>query len=243
MTTIRGVTLYQGSESARIPDRRGIYAWYYNPIEPNASSVSKTLQLLLTQPGRIRTQVEMRYGVKWLSESPIRITQGSAYRNLNAVVDQSLGAAQSLILQFVSGGAFPLFSRPLYIGIAKQLYTRVFLQHYQQLSDYWDDSSIPSRFLRGNANADVATLMEKTGLPHSFALEARICNVAIKDLLVCTYELEDVPSAIQAELNDMEDQAELNDVEDQPAINGEPPSIRPLEFLLQMLADPAFGRR
>src|SRR5207248_4314254 len=106
--------------------------------------------------------------------------------------------------------------------------------HYQQLSDYWDDSSVPSRFLRANANADVATVMEKTGLPHSFALEARICNIAIKDLLVCTYELEAVSSAIEAELNQLEDQ---------PPESGDSPSIRPLEFLLQMLADPAFGRR
>jgi len=234
MTTIRGVSLYQGSETTRIPERRGIYTWYYNPVEPNGPSVSKTLQLLLGQPGKIRTEVEMRYGVKWLSESPIRITQGAAYRNVNALVEESLGAAQSLILKFVSGGAFPLFARPLYIGIAKRLYTRVFLQHYQQLSDYWDDSSVPSRFLRANANADVATIMEKTGLPHSFALEARICNIAIKDLLVCTYELEAVSSAVEAELNELEDQ---------PPENGEPPSTRPLEFLLQMLADPAFGRR
>jgi hypothetical protein len=162
------------------------------------------------------------------------MTQGAAYRNVNALVENSLGAAQDLILRFVGGGAFPLFARPLYIGIAKRLYTRVFLQHYQQLSDYWEDSSVPSRFLRANANADVGTVMERTGLPHSFALEARICSIAIKDLLVCTYELEDVPSAVEEELNESEDQTSLS---------GETPSIRPLEFLLQMLADPAFGRR
>jgi hypothetical protein len=233
MTTTRGVSLYQGSEATRIPERRGIYAWYYNPVEPNGPSVSKTLQLLLGQPGKIRTEVEMRYGVKWLSESPIRITKGAAYRNVNALVEESLNAAQSLILKFLSGGAFPFFARPLYIGIAKKLYTRVFLQHYQLLSDYWDDRSGPSRCLRANVDADVATVIEKTGLPHSFALEARICNLAIKDLLVCTYELEAVPPAVEAELNEMEDQ---------PQVNGEP-AMRPLESLLQMLADPVFGRR
>ena len=49
--TIGGVTLYQGSETARIPERRGIYAWYYNPVEPNGIAVRRTLRLLLGQPG------------------------------------------------------------------------------------------------------------------------------------------------------------------------------------------------
>jgi hypothetical protein len=234
MITVGGLALYQGSETARIPERRGIYAWYYNPVEPNGASIRKTLNLLLGQPGKIRTQVEMRYGVKWLSESPIRITQGAAYRDVDELIESSLGSAESLILKFVSGGAFPLFARPLYIGIAKNLYTRVFLGHYQQLSDYWDDGSRASRFLRSNSEADITTVMERTGLAHSFALEARICNIAIKDLLVCTYDLEKVPSSVEAELNAAEEQSPADD---------EAPPIRPLEFLLQMLADPAFGRR
>lgn len=234
MNVIDGVRWYQGSETVRIPERRGIYAWYYNPVEPSGAAVRKTLSLLLGQPGKIRTQVEMRYGVKWLSESPIRITQGSAYRDVNDLIEGLLGTAENLILKFVSGGAFPLFARPLYIGLAKNLYTRVFQGHYQQLSDYWDDGSRASRFLRSNAHADIATVMESTGLSHSFALEARICNISIKDLLVCTYDLDNVPVSVEAELDEAEEQSPSSD---------EIPSIRPLEFLLQMLADPAFGRR
>jgi len=234
MTIADGATFYQGSETARIPERKGIYAWYYNPVEPSAASIRKSLKLILGQPGRIRTQVEMRYGVKWLSESPIRITQGAAYRDVDALIESSLGSAESLILNFVSGGAFPLFARPLYIGIAKNLYTRVFLGHYQQLSDYWDDGSRASRFLRSNSNADITTVMEQTGLAHSFALEARICNIASKDLLVCTYELDKVSASLEAELNEADEQS--------PGID-DGPLMRPLEFLLQMLADPAFGRR
>lgn len=234
MNGVAGVTWYQGSETARIPERKGIYAWYYNPVEPSGAAVRRTLNLLLGQPGKIRTQVEMRYGVKWLSESPIRITQGAAYRDVTDLIEGSLGSAENLILKFVSGGAFPLFARPLYIGIAKNLFTRVFLGHYQQLSDHWDDGSRASRFLRSNANADIATVMERTGLPHSFALEARICNIGIKDLAVCTYDLDKVPASVETELDNAEEQSPASD---------EIPSIRPLEFLLQMLADPAFGRR
>ena len=75
--------------------------------------------------------------------------------------------------------------------------------------------------------------MTRTALGHSFALEARVCCIPNKDLLVCVQEVRDLPG-IDTWTERTSDETSL-EIENHP--------LRPLEQLLQLLADPAFGRR
>ncbi len=131
-----------------------------------------------------------------------------------------------MVVRFLSDDAFLTFSRPLYIGIAKSLNSRVYSQHYSDLVGYWDDSSEVHRFMSAEPNASVEQLAAALQLKRSFALEARARGIAAGDLIVYAYPTAEFVSAISED-----------------GETDEEGMRRSLERVLHLLSDPICGRR
>lgn len=217
-----------GIQFARIPQISGLYAWYYKPLLVDTNTLTKTLISFLESQGEIQTQINMRYGVRLISESSLNMFYGSQNQSLTEIFSEAIEYGESFINHFFKSEAVQLFTRPIYIGIAKNLYTRVYQQHYLSLDQMWNDDSRISKYLTLHPNAIVQKVMNELDIPHSFALEARVRQIAARDLMVNIFPTEDIPSEIG---NDNED------------IKADTNYRRILEKLLQIMADPICGRR
>ena len=110
----------------------------------------------------------------------------------------------------------PYFAKPLYIGIdTKNLHRRI-KEHYDLLDQLWNPNSVISKYLAGHPNATLEEVLKELNLTHSFAVEARVKEITLRDLVVCVYQIERLDS---------------------------PDELKKLEHILQLLADPICGRR
>ncbi|WP_414542143.1 hypothetical protein [Nostoc sp. CCY0012] len=217
-----------GMQIARIPQISGLYAWYYKPLLVDTNALTKTLISFLDNQGEIQTQINMRYGVRLISESSLNMFYGSQNQSLAEIFSEAIEYGENFITHFFKSEAVQLFTRPIYIGIAKNLYTRVYQQHYLSLDQMWNDDSRISKYLTLHPDATVQKVMTELDVHHSFALEARVRHIAPRDLMVNIFPTEDIPSEIG---NDNED------------IQSDTNYRRILEKLLQIMADPICGRR
>jgi hypothetical protein len=217
-----------GIQIARIPQVTGLYAWYYRPLTIDSRAISQTLSSFLEAPGKISTEIEMRYGVRLVSKSSLDVVYGSQRQLASEVFEEALTCADNFIVDFFKSDAIQLFTRPIYIGIAKNLYKRVYLQHYSSLDEMWNVNSPVSKYLEIFSDATVQSAMEKLNIPHSFALEARVRNIAPRDLMVHIFPTNTLPVDIGLDNDD-------------PQFDTAP--RRALEKLLQLVADPICGRR
>jgi hypothetical protein len=216
----------QGSRICYVPDKPGIYAWYYRPTSISRQSTPSTLTRLLSSETRITTHVNQRYGMRTIGPSIGETVLGAEQQVVSAAVAEAFEEAEPFLDWFFRSEQFAHFCRPVYIGIARNLYERVYNQHYLSLTDYWDDTSQVSRFISANSQATVQNVMDRLGLAHSFALEARVCGISSKDLMVSVLVTEEMPAGIGP---------------DSPASDST--TRRALERLLQLLSDPICGRR
>lgn len=221
-------TQFQGSQIARIPSSSGLYAWYYKPLVIDENTITKTLSSFLETSTEISTEIQMRYGLRLVAKAPLRSEFGSQRQSAVEILDQAVEQADDFFINFFQSNAVQSFSRPIYIGIAKNLNTRVYNQHYLSLSDMYDISSPVSRYLSIYPDASVQQVMERLSLPHSFALEARARNISPRDLVVHIHTTDALPSDIGPDTDD-------------PQLDT--PARRALERLLQLVADPICGRR
>lgn len=217
-----------GMQIAKIPKVSGLYAWYYQPIIPDSSTLIQTLTSFLGTPGQISTQIDMRYGVRLIAQSSLQMFYGSQNQSISDIASEAIQCAENFILHFFKSEAVQFFTRPIYIGIAKDLYTRVYLQHYLSLDQMWNDNSRISKYLTLHSEAAVQTVMNELDLPHSFALEARVRKIAPRDLMVHIFPTDDLPSEIGSDNDDTQSDTNYR---------------RALEKLLQIMADPICGRR
>ncbi|BAQ67038.1 hypothetical protein GM3709_3803 (plasmid) [Geminocystis sp. NIES-3709] len=214
---------------ARIPQISGLYAWYYKPLLlENANDLTKTLTSFLDNQQEIKTQINMRYGVKLISESPLNIFYGSNNQSLAEIFSEAIQYGENFITHFFKSEAVQFFTRPIYIGIAKNFYTRVYQQHYLSLVEMWDDNSRISKYLTLHPEVNVQIVMTELNLSHSFALEARVRNIAPRDLMVHIFPTDNLPQEIGTDDEDMQSEQKYR---------------RTLEKLLQIIADPICGRR
>lgn len=217
-----------GIQIARIPQISGLYAWHYKPLLVDTNTLTKTLISFVDNQGEIQTQINMRYGVRLIAESSLNMFYGSQNQSLSEIFSEAIQYGENFITHFFKSEAVQLFTRPIYIGIAKNLYTRVYQQHYLSLDQMWNDNSRISQYLTLHPDATVEKIINELDIPHSFALEARVRKIAHRDLIVNIFPTKDIPSEIG---NDNED------------IKADTNYRRILEKVLQIMADPICGRR
>lgn len=222
------VTKYSGEYISDIPNTAGIYAWYFSPAFVDQKTNAKVLsQIAKHAEVNYDLSINLRYGLKAISKSQTSMRIGN--QSIDDVLFDNIKNSHSIFEALIESGDFPLFSRPLYIGIAKNLYKRVFDQHYKKLADYWDDRSNISTYMGNNPRASVQNVIERTGEPHSFALEARVREIPVRDLVVAIYEIP--------KLNDLEIGPDEEFEQDDHS------QRRSLEQLLHLLTDPICGRK
>lgn len=219
---------FQGGQISRVPSCPGLYAWYYKPLVLDEKTIVKVLSSFIENSSEILTEVEMRYGLKLVSKSLMKAEFGVQKQSAKQIIHQVVEEADSFFMDFFKSDIFQSFSRPIYIGIAKNLNTRIYKQHYLSLVDMHDMSSPVTSYLTGFPETTVQDVMNKLSLPHSFALEARVRNIAPRDLTVHVFTTNSLPSNIGIDSEDPQFDA---------------PSRRALERLLQLIADPICGRR
>jgi hypothetical protein len=221
-----GFLEFQGSRIAYVPDKPGLYAWYYRPTAINRQSTPETLTRFLISETRITTHVQQRYGVRVVGQAFGETVLGAERQAVAAAIDDAFKEAEPFLDWFFRSEQFVHFCRPVYIGIAKNLYERIYNQHYVALTEYWDDTSQVSRFISANSQATVQNVVDRLDLPHSFALEARVRGISSKDLMVSVLVTDAMPAGIGP---------------DTPTSDSS--TRRALERLLQLLSDPICGRR
>lgn len=218
---------YQGTRVTEIPEDPGLYAWYYRPATVSRDTVLRSLTRLLAVEPQITTVVNQRYGIRVISQSLGEIALGAEKQPVPDAVGEAFSRAEPFLEWFFHSAQFANFCRPIYIGIAKNLFERVYNQHYVALIDLWDPGSRVSKYMAANPNASVQQVMDRLGLPHSFALEARVLEISPRDLMVSALVTHKMPASVGPD--------------------GEPSSEsstrRALERLLQLLSDPICGRR
>jgi hypothetical protein len=217
---------YQGSQVANIPDLPGLYAWYYRPLSVKSQLMVKTLTRFFAPESRVTTVIKQRYGMQLISEAIGEIFIGADEQPANEALLSAFESAEPFIQWFFRSPTFVQFSRPVYIGIAKNLYNRVYAQHFVPLTEYWDDDSRVSRFISANPEASVQDVMNNLDLQHSFALEARVRGISSTDLMVSVLPTDNIPMAIGPD-----------------NLTSESLIRRSLERFLQLLSDPICGRR
>ncbi|KYC40740.1 hypothetical protein WA1_24180 [Scytonema hofmannii PCC 7110] len=217
-----------GVQIARIPPVSGLYAWYYRPLVVDTLVVSQTIASFLETPSEMLTEIEMRYGVHLVSKSTLKFVYGSQRQIASEVLDEVVACAENFLIDLFKSNALYFFTRPIYIGIAKNLYRRAYLQHYISLDEMWNDTSSISKHLNIFPNASVKSTMKQLNIPHSFPLEARVRRIAPRDLMVHIFPTNSLP----AEIGEDNDDTEFDTT-----------SRRALEKLLQLVSDPICGRR
>ncbi len=217
---------FQGSQVANVPERPGLYAWYYRPASVDPKMTVNTLARFFAPESSVTTIVSQRYGMRLMSRGVGEVFFGADEEPLIQALSAAFETAGPFMQWFFRSPQFVQFSRPVYIGIAGNLYTRIYGQHFLSLIDYWDDHSSVSRFIAANSQASVQNVMDSLDLHHSFALEARVRGISSSDLMVSVLPTDDMPGAIGSD-----------------SASSESSTRRSLERFLQILSDPICGRR
>lgn len=218
---------YSSRRLADIPEQPGLYAWYYRPRSVNRENILRTLNRFFAPEHRISTEISHRYGMKLVGTAVGEIVFGSDQETVSKAMEEAYDNAEPFLDSFFKSEHFVHFSRPIYIGIARNLKERVYRQHYVSLTEMWQDHSPATRYLQANPDASVQQVMNSLDLAHCFALEARVRGIAPSDLLVAVLTTDQMPESIGSD----------------SVTSSEPASRRALERLLQLLADPICGRR
>lgn len=220
------VKFQTGKELIKVPKVSGLYAWYYKPLVVDSQTAIQSISSFFDFPGRISTEVEMRYGVRLVANAYPITVHGYNRESAEDVIKQTLSSSGVFINELFKSDALEIFTKPLYIGMAKNLHKRVYLEHYQLLDELWNDQSPISTYLRLNPQSTVRDVMDNLDIDHSFALEARVRKIATRDLMVRILQTN-YPGSDQ----DSDDRS-LDRTEQ-----------RALEKLLQIISDPVCGRR
>lgn len=222
------ITQYQGPQIASVPTHAGLYAWYYKPLVVDRETVGRTLSTFLESPGEMATEIRMRYGVILEGRTNLSVTYGAQRQSAADVLDMAIERAGKFFSAFFTSKTLQLFTRPIYIGVAKNLYRRVYEQHYLALDEYWGVDNAINKFLISSPTSDVQSVMDRLDVQHSFAIEARVRGITPRDLTVHVYPTDELPADIGPDSD--------NPLDDTP-------TRLALERIFQLLADPVCGRR
>ena len=222
------INQYQGPQIASVPTHAGLYAWYYKPLVVDNQTVSRTLSTFLESPGDMSTEIRMRYGVVLEGRTSLSVAYGAQRQSAADVLEEAIERAGKFFSEFFKSKTLQLFTRPIYIGVAKNLHQRVYQQHYLTLDEYWGVDNAVNKFLMSFPTSDVQSVINTFDLQHSFAIEARVRGISPRDLTVHVYPTDEFPIDIGPDSDDP-----LADT----------PTRLALERIFQLLADPVCGRR
>ena len=159
------------------PDAPGVYAWYYSPKLTTQTEFTKQIAALCMSTGSTEGRLTIDYGISlfYRALAELRYSNDSEHTLIAEALKNNLTAVQNAFESFL----VPYFTRPIYIGMAKHLRTRLYNDHYKELVSYWEPDNPVSRFIgsytgKENYHIIVDTVMSRLSLPHSFALEARV---------------------------------------------------------------------
>ena len=211
------------------PPMPGLYAWYYAPKWESLgpSALITVLSRLVDPPARVGVRASMRYGLTYTADSPMKVVYGQQDAPIDEVIAEAVSGDVGAALPALLQSMIPEYGRPIYIGIADNLFSRVYKQHYSDLVRFWDPDSSATYFLKRNPAAQVQEVMDALSEQHSFALEARVRGIRPADLRVYVTPFSE---ELAARLSD--GGKKLSDE-----------WLRPIEQLFQLLSDPICGRR
>lgn len=215
---------YQNTSIADIPAKPGLYAWYFRPRTLMTPHTKEIFLKMLGERPRLQASIALRYGKKLTAETECRVRIGSDGSSIEQTICDCFESSSELLTELFSSESFSTFLRPIYIGISKNVFERVYKNHYFSLTEYWDPASSVSKLLNAMPDISVQDAMDRLDIPHSFALEARIFGIRPNELTVSIYQTE---AALNFDESSEYDQQEH----------------RAIERLLQLLSDPIFGRR
>lgn len=218
MQNVMKIDEFLASDIVDTPERPGIYAWYYRPLAfgKGTRNVAEIMGKLITDPTRVKTDIAMRYGLTWAVDSDIDVLYGAERKPAKNVLSEAVASGSDLIKSFLQNLMVPYFAKPLYIGIDTKNLRRRIKEHYDLLDQLWNPNSGISKYLTGHRDATLKEVLKELSLTHSFAVEARIKEITLRDLVVCVYQFERLDN---------------------------PDELKKLEHILQLLADPICGRR
>lgn len=226
--------VYQGdSRLARIPSSPGIYAWYFRPRISNKdrqqrdiTRISTLLENAFKSTSSVEVTATLRYGLFLNARSIGELRIGSKNDDLHSIIKQIVSTDIDFILDFFQDDRTLMLLRPVYIGITNDLNRRLYKEHFLSLVNYWSDESSINKFLISQRDASLESVMSHFGMPHSFALEARVRRFEPHDLVAVAHVTQQIP----------DDMDEINDIDSSA-------SRRALERILHLLADPICGRK
>ena len=212
------ITIFQANGRINAPELPGIYSWYYRPSVFNEKQI-EILEKIITHPTNIKTEVGMRYGLSWETDSEVELLYSSDYKPINEFLTATIDIGDDLIIDFLQNMMVPYFAKPLYIGIHRKNLRERIEQHRDLLNRLWNSNSPVSRYLEENPRASVEKVLDEINSDlqeykkHSFALNARVKGLTLRDLAVCVFPIDEIQK------------------------------LRRLEQILQVLVDPICGRR
>jgi hypothetical protein len=174
------------------------------------------------------TEIRMRYGVILEGRTNLSVSYGAQRQPAVDVLAEAIERAGEFFSKFFQSKTLQLFTRPIYIGVAKNLHQRVYQQHYLTLDEYWGVDNAINKFLTSFPTSDVQSVIDRFDLQHTFALEARVRGISPRDLTVHLYPTDELPTDIGPD-------------SDNPLTDS--PTRLALERIFQLLADPVCGRR
>ena len=135
-------------------------------------------------------------------------------------LQKTIAKSDDTIKSFLLNFMVPHFTKPLYIGIHTTNLRERILQHRDLLTQLWDSESAVHQYLSVHPNATVEKVIKELNLNvpdrdlrHTFALNARVKGLTLRDLVVYAYPIQN------------------------------PEQLSSLEQILQLLTDPICGRR
>lgn len=219
----------QADQTYEAPEVPGVYGWYYAPTFTNEAEFTKQIAALCISAGPIEGRVTIDYGVSLLYRSIAqpRYSDESEHALIGEALKSHLPAVRNAFESFL----VPFFTRPIYIGMAKSLRSRLYTDHYKELVEYWEPTHPASVFLASytdteNCRVLVDKIMSKFSLSHSFALEARVRGFSPRDLRAFFIETSDFEPAAKAGLTGEQERA----------------TRRAVERLFQLISLPICGR-
>lgn len=171
------------------PSEPGLYAWYYRPSSTDPKSLAAQIANLCIGPANAAFSLKLDYGLRFESRAQ-STTRTSDGKSLAEVIEEAFSESLDVLSEMLSNHLAPFFTRPIYIGMASSLRSRLYDGHFKEMLDLWDPDHPVSIFLETTETTSrhpaeiVEMVCRKLSIPHSFALEARIRGFATNELFV-----------------------------------------------------------
>lgn len=164
---------YTWSEIKEIPNKPGIYAWYYNP-ELTEFDIDKTIINLKESKGNINDSALYKivkdfleeYIFKYFLEDPYNVLlKGALKPEYNGQIEHVSNISDSLINRIINEpeklrtiknvieNSAPFFASPIYIGMSESLNRRL-VKHKRLIEQYLDKKSKNINYFRDHILSD-----------------------------------------------------------------------------------------